>query len=198
MMETAAAVVGAVLVLAKAILVAIETTSGITPANVNDDWVKGFRRVLAMAVKAADRLSLNPADVKARRTKPKEKTKTDPGVKQSGYVVTSLLLVLVGVSLAACSLVNRPDVETPEERLGEAYAVITATAKSTEQALERGDIEPDTAATISDGLDEADALADDAAQYIAAGDDPTQKLDAAMSTVERYSRMLEKEVDDGQ
>lgn len=192
-METVAAVIGTIFVAAKAALKAIEMTTGITPQNA--DEAEGFRKIIAIASRLMDRISFNPDDSKARKGKPKVKSKPNP-TKQSGYAVLPLLLVLAVVSAAGCSVINRPDVETPEERLGEVHTVISATAASTEKALGDNTISVETAQTIDNGLDEADRLADSAANIIAEGGNASAKLDAAMNTAQRYANLLEKESND--
>ena len=67
--ESVAAVIGSVLVAAKAVLVAADKIAGLTPSNSDDEALAGVRKVFAKVVQLADRLSLNPDNVKARKGK---------------------------------------------------------------------------------------------------------------------------------
>lgn len=98
------------------------------------------------------------------------------------------VLAVISFALSACSLLpDRPDVDTPQERLGEAYALIGALARTTESNLEAGRITPDQAEQVADRLDQATELANSTGNLIAADEDPVSKLlelESLLSTIQ--------------
>jgi hypothetical protein len=77
------------------------------------------------------------------------------------------------LALAACSLV--PQAQTPEEKLGVAFATITATADTTANRLVAGRLSPDQAQEIQGILEHGYQLAMTAKVALAAGR-PTDAL----------------------
>ena len=103
-------------------------------------------------------------------------------------------IAVFAVVLAGCSLLpDRPEIETPAERLGEAYATIQALAGTAEDAVASGAITADQAEDVADRLDEADRLADRAAQVIAADGTPDQQLQALLDLLADIEQRLEAE-----
>lgn len=108
-----------------------------------------------------------------------------------------LWVVLLAFTLSACSLVpQRPDVDTPTERLGEAYVGIAAGYNTAAQALERGSITVETAEDIQSALEDAEATAETASNLISAGEDPQQKLEALERTLMAVTRRLEEQTNE--
>lgn len=104
---------------------------------------------------------------------------------------------LIALALSACALVpERPEVTTPTERLGELHAWNGAIAAETETSLEQGRITRDQAEAVLDTLDEAALVADEAAQALAAGDDPEGRLARIEALLRAAERRLDEEVND--
>lgn len=103
-------------------------------------------------------------------------------------------VIILALALSACVLIpQRPEVDTSAERLGEAHVVIRAIAASTEDNLRQGRISPDQAEEVADTLDDAAAVAKEAATVIAAGDDPEQRLSRLESLLQAAERRLQEE-----
>lgn len=108
-----------------------------------------------------------------------------------------LWVVLLAFALSACSLApERPEVDTPTERLGEAYVGIAAAYNTTAQVLERGDITVETAEDIQSTLEDAEATASTASSLISAGEDPERKLVALEGTLMAVQRRLEEQTNE--
>lgn len=113
------------------------------------------------------------------------------------YNVKALLIAALFIAaLSSCALVpDRPDANTPEERLGEVHAIIAATANTTTNALEAGRIGADTAEDILDKLETVRSVADSAASAIAAGGDGDEQLRQAQSLLNQVEARLNEEVE---
>ena len=107
------------------------------------------------------------------------------------------LFALVATILAGCALVpDRPGVDTPTERLGEAYVGIAAAYNTTAQALERRSITVDTAEDIQSTLQDAEATAWTASNLISAGRNPEQRLVTLENTLIAVKRRLEEQANE--
>lgn len=120
-----------------------------------------------------------------------------PPVFRVAVFVMVLALIGLGSLNGGCAYMpERPAVETPTERLGEVYATIAATSRSTEVALEAGRVTPDQAEDILEELNRADELADQAAVVIGDGGDAEDRMARVESILLSIEQELQEEVDD--